>query len=304
MILPQALVTTLAPVLFAWSFTGGIDSPVVDQDSVTPLLSSPSHILAVTTSAKSPTEDYLPRRLYPGTYNNYCGPTPEVDRVGGCVAHGWHGDKPLDAVDDACRLHDVSYCQCESQLLQRQHQHQKRTSFEKNKEKDDSIPMLSSLTALRFATRPAMNSLGIDQEYYQCINKADRQLIARGLAIRAEQQRTACSTDPNLAWFCGRPSSGRDTLKAFEKVSLAIFLRSLDDDDGNLILGRKQQSSVLPSSSVTLSTLEAKRQQDLQRELQSGKSLAEAASSSRVVQDEEQMIQLLRIAEEERSDDI
>ena len=279
MIVTKTFEALLAPTLVALSLTGDVPSPI---DPTTTSSNAVPPTTRVSATNKSPTEDYLPRRLYPGTYQNYCGPTPEVDRVGGCVAHGWHGDDALDSVDAACRLHDVSYCQCESELLQRRH------AMRNEIDNDESIPMLSALTALRFATRPAMNSLGVDQQYYQCINKADRQLIATGLEIRGQQQRTACGTDPALAWFCGKqPSldSKRDTLAAFEKVSLNIFLRSLDDDD--------QRNTAQSSSSLSLSALEKQRRLDLQRELQSGKTLAEAAASDRVVQDEAQMIQRL-----------
>ena len=82
-----------------------------------------------------------------------------MDRVGGCIAHGWHGDDPADAVDAACRLHDVGYCRCEAALLDRK----QRT--------DESIPMLSALTALRFVARTAMDTAGVDAGYYDCIHR-------------------------------------------------------------------------------------------------------------------------------------
>ena len=47
-------------------------------------------------------EYYLPRLVYPGTYGNFCGPTPEFPR-------GWHGNQPVDAVDRACQAHDAAY---------------------------------------------------------------------------------------------------------------------------------------------------------------------------------------------------
>ena len=50
--------------------------------------------------------------LYPGTYGNYCGPTPEIDRAS-CTAHGRFGDDPVDIVDAQCRVHDLGYCNCE-----------------------------------------------------------------------------------------------------------------------------------------------------------------------------------------------
>ena len=310
MLLKQVVSSVLAPAFVALSATtGNIPNDVLlNSDSVSTLASS-SNLLAtttVTTSAaaaaavagtKSPTEDYLPRRLYPGTYQNYCGPTPEVDRVGGCVAHGWHGDDPADAVDAACRLHDVSYCQCEVALLERKQQ------------ADESIPMLSALTALRFATRPAMNTAGVDAAYYDCIHQADQQLIATGLTIRGNQQRTACSTDPALSWFCGKSEGSKDTLGAFEKVSLNIFLKSLDDDENPGILVKlphngimKNNKESVQSSSVSLSALEKQRSLDLQRVLKSGKSIAEAASSPEVVRDEQELLRRLGVATSEAND--
>ena len=214
-----------------------------------------------------------------------------MDRVGGCVAHGWHSDDPADAVDAACRLHDVSYCQCETALMERKHQ----------ADKEESIPMLSALAALRFATRPAMDRAGVDVAYYDCINRADRQLIATGLTIRGNQQRTACSTDPALSWFCGKQQgSSKDTLGAFEKVSLNIFLKSLDDDEHPGILAKLPYNVMnnrsVQSSSVSLSALEKQRSLALERQLKSGKSIAEAASSPEVLKDEQELLQRLGVA--------
>ena len=93
-------------------------------------------LLALTLqSAPTP---YLPRVLFPGTYGNFCGPTPEhvwaeskhpntkvcntkniVSRgktsrknrfsvEGGCAPHGRRGDAPIDVVDAACAAHDAA----------------------------------------------------------------------------------------------------------------------------------------------------------------------------------------------------
>lgn len=232
--------------------------------------------------------------------------------MGGCVAHGWHGDDPADAVDAACRLHDVSYCQCETALLQRKHQ---------TNDEEESIPMLSALTALRFATRAAMDRAGVDAAYYDCINRADRQLIATGLTIRGNQQRSSCSTDPALSWFCGKnnnnqqgSSSKKDTLGAFEKVSLNIFLKSLDADEQQhssgmmMMLASKLPYNVMnnksvQSSSVSLSALEKQRSLALERQLKSGKSIAEAASSPEVIKDEQELLQRLGVVVAQSDDD-
>ena len=289
--------SVLAPALVALSATSGYlpaHNVPWDSDSVATFPTPP-------TTTKSPTEDYLPRRLYPGTWGRYCGPTPEIDRVGGCVAHGWHGDDPTDAVDAACRLHDVSYCQCETSLLTRKKQQGSEES---------SIPMLSALTALRFATRPAMNTAGVvDGAYYDCIHQADRQLVATGLTIRGNQQRTACSTDPALSWFCSKPEGSRDTLGAFEKVSLNIFLKSLDDDEHPGLLAKLPYNIIInnhkpvQSSSLSLSALEKQRSLDLERELKSGKSIAEAASSPQVMRDEQELLRRLAGMEAVKDDD-
>jgi hypothetical protein len=227
----------------------------------------------IVTTPSSNTENYLPRRLYPGTYKNYCGPTPEITVRGGCTAHGWHGDEALDQVDEACRLHDISYCSCESQLLPRKN----------NANGDQQIKGLSSIVALRFATLPALyQTHTVDKEYLDCIHKADTELIATGIKVRGQQQRSNCDQslgDPSLGWFCKEGG----TLAAFEKVNLNIFLRDLDADE----------SSINPHPRMTLSQLERKRRNDLMREVKSGKTIGDASSSKIVEEDEEQMLQLL-----------
>lgn len=215
--------------------------------------------------AVSPTENYLPRRLYPGTYGQFCGPTPEVEVKQSCSVHGWHGDVPIDKVDEACERHDIAYCKCEDELLSR-----------RQAPKED-LPMLSSMTALRFATKSALTkTLPVDNLYFQCINKADREIIKTGIQVRSEMQRSGCSTDPSLAWFC---ELGQGTLGVFEKVNLDIFLKDLDFDD--------------QYQKVPLQELERKRQLDLSAQLKNGKNLAEAASSGPVKEDEQAMLQRL-----------
>jgi hypothetical protein len=297
-----SLSTTSRPFSFPWSAT------------------TSSTVLSSTSS----TADYLPRKVYPGTYKNYCGPTPEVQVQKGCTAHGWHGDTPVDLVDDACRLHDVSYCQCESQWLTRQH----RTV-------EESVPLLSSMVALRFtmaapaaaatSTLPAtvqelIPKLPVDTDYRDCIHRADQELIARGIQVRSQMQATGCSTDPSLAWFCDItttmvPSdtahrtnplksrsafgSGSSTLQVFEKVNLDIFLRDLDSDDD--YYNRRTATAATTSntavatarSSVSLVELERQRQWKMTQELKSGKTVAEAVSSPSVKQVELQMLQRL-----------
>lgn len=245
----------------------------------------PREILLRRPPSSSSTENYLPRRLYPGTYKNYCGPTPEITIQDGCRARGWHGDEALDQVDAACQLHDVSYCSCETQLLSRKY------AAGKAKERTEG---LSSIVALRFATRSTLYKTNtVDKEYLGCIHKADTELISTGIKIRGQQQRSNCGLDPSLSWFCQEGG----TLAAFEKVNLNIFLKDLDADE------RSYFSQKFPSS-ITLSQLESKRQSDLMKEVKSGKTIADASSSQTVEEDEEQMLQLLRIVEVSETGDV
>jgi len=230
-------------------------------------------------------ENYLPRRLYPGTYKNYCGPTPEVSPSRGCVAHGWHGDNAVDAVDGACRLHDLGYCKCQSELLTR------RGGGDITATTDfASSSFLSSAVALRFVTKPILSGTDdgavapknqiVDSDYLSCIKRADQELLTRGIQLRSEQQRDNCSSDPDLSWFC-RPSS--KTLQAFEQVNLNIFLHNMDSDN-NSNSGRKD----------SLVQWEHQRQADLAKETtKEDHSLSKAVSSSAVRHDEEEMLQLL-----------
>mmetsp|Transcript_28010 Transcript_28010/g.80963 ORF Transcript_28010/g.80963 Transcript_28010/m.80963 type:complete len:369 (-) Transcript_28010:1148-2254(-) len=257
----------------------------------------------------SPTENYLPRRLYPGTYQNYCGPTPEVQVKGGCIAHGWYGDAPADQVDAACEQHDVAYCNCETKFLQRKRMKRVSPAQEIQQQSSDddeeSIPLLASMVALRFATRPALQvtpTIQADAEYFDCVHRADQEIIATGIRIRGEQQRAGCSTDPSLAWFCDM--SGKGTLAAFEKVNLSIFLRDLDNDgDGGKdssdidasrwAVFRTKPSDKKSSARETLSQIEYRRENDIMRRLQSGVSVSEAASSEDVMADEEKLLSKL-----------
>ena len=263
---PQIIGAAVGSILFSVSAILPVEISSLPQlVQTTEITFSKPSISVSTTANASPTVDYLPRRLYPGTYGEFCGPTPEIQVNQGCAVHGWHADVPKDRVDEACELHDIAYCKCEDELMARQ------------RNPNEEIPMLSSLTALRFATKPALDRTApVDKLYFDCINKADRQIITAGIQVRSEMQRSGCSADPTLSWFC---DLGQGTLGVFEKVNLDIFLRDLDFDDQN-----KQ---------VPLKELERRRQLDLQTELQRGKNLADAASSGPVQEDEQQMLKRL-----------
>lgn len=258
-------------------------------------------------SSSSPTENYLPRKLYPGTYQNYCGPTPEVQVKGGCIAHGWYGDAPKDQVDAACQQHDVAYCNCETKFLQRKRMKRQSPSQEIQTQmnsadvddEEEPIPLLASMVALRFATKPALQvapTIQADAEYFDCIHRADQELIATGIRIRGEQQRAGCSTDPNLAWFCDL--SGKGTLAAFEKVNLSIFLSDLDSDEGksDVDASRWTVFRTKSNSRETLAQIEHRRESDISRRLQSGVSVVEAANSPDVLADEEKLLSKLTTA--------
>jgi hypothetical protein len=218
-------------------------------------------------------DEYLPRVLYPGTYGNYCGPTPETTPRDGCRAHGWHGDESLDFVDEACRIHDIAYCHCEAAL-----EHRKGVQ---------DMPLVSALTALRFITGPLLIQEGADSEYLSCVNKADRQLITEGVRIRGEQQRDGCKN--GLSWFC-KPFTG--TLESFEQVSLNLFLKSLDADEeqARSTGGGGGGGAMMPRTSLL--ELEGKREADFTAAIQRGENVADAAAS--VQQHDDQIIQKLR----------
>ena len=157
-------------------------------------------------------EYYLPRLVYPGTYGNFCGPTPEFPR-------GWHGNQPVDAVDRACQAHDAAYAVCGSGLLKRQGP-------------AATPPLLSVLIALRATglTSPYLEKIGVDREYMRCVHSADQGLIRDGLEVRGSSQRNACADDPytNPPWFCSLQSL---TLARIERVDFDLFLANLDWDD-------------------------------------------------------------------------
>lgn len=246
----------LGSVLLAFSLIDG-SLPVGDQLRQVPPPPAPTR-----------TEGYLPRRLYPGTYGEFCGPTPEIEVKQSCTIHGWHSDFPKDEVDQACMLHDISYCQCETELLDR-----------RQLPKED-IPMLSSLVALRFVFKPVLErNLQVDQEYFECINKADRKLVATGIELRSKLQSNECSSDSALSWFC---ELDKGTLNIFEKINLAVFLRDLDFD----ATGREKE----PES---LTELERRRQLDLKQQLKSSKRLPDSVSSDAVRGDEQKVLQRL-----------
>ena len=91
LLMKQVVSSVLAPALVALSIMPE-DVPLIhvlpttnSESSTGACSSSSSTVLAATTTStassssatnKSPTEDYLPRRLYPGTYGQFCGPTP------------------------------------------------------------------------------------------------------------------------------------------------------------------------------------------------------------------------------------
>ena len=139
-----------------------------------------------------PSAPALARRLWPGTYGNYCGPTPEVDPSLGCVAHGWRGDAPVDTVDASCMQHDVSYCRCDQGLRQR----------------SGERPLLSVLTALRSQLGARVIDSTLDSTYLACVNRADTELIADGVRVRGRAQRDGCTGSDQPGWFCDlEPSS-------------------------------------------------------------------------------------------------
>lgn len=276
--LETSVKTALASALLVVSTTSPEPSALLQQSQTfvgTAAIPFPITILqSPSTIPSSATENYLPRRLYPGTYGQFCGPTPEVEVKNACTVHGWHGDDPIDKVDEACERHDIAYCKCEDELLSR-----------REAPKED-LPMLSSMTALRFATKPALTRVlpVVDNAYFNCINKADREIIKTGIQVRSDMQRSACATDPSLAWFC---ELGQGTLGVFEKVNLDIFLKDLDFDY------QQQQQYSNKKQLPQLQELERRRQLDLARELKQGKNLAEAASSAPVQGDEMAMMQRL-----------
>jgi hypothetical protein len=241
------------------------------------ILAASASFSSSSTLASSGTEEYLPRKLYPGSYGQFCGPTPEITPSGGCVAHGWHGDTAQDLVDDACRLHDISYCQCEAGL-------NGRTGGKE-------IGMLASKVALRGygPLREVLRRDGADPEYLMCIDAADKDLVKKGLALRAREERLIVDVgdgaaplapeDAALSWF--REKDKGNTLNRFEQVNLRVFLASLDSDTP--LADREGRPS--------LTQLEAVRERDLSKALKlNGGRMALAAADRAVVRDDEKLL--------------
>ena len=211
-------------------------------------------------------ENYVPRKIYPGTYQNYCGPTPEVSPRDGCQAHGWRSDVPSDEVDEACALHDKSYCICDAELRERMN--------------GKVINMLSTQAALRFFTGDILRAQGADREYLSCVDKADKDLLVRGLRIREKEERMLeplTESDRRLSWF-RQPERDRDhTLDRFENINLRIFLASYDKDRG-----------------TSLGVLEKERQQALKDALARNRGdMVRAANEAGVIEAAEKELRML-----------
>ena len=244
--------------------------------------------------SSSPTANYLPRILYPGTYGNYCGPTPEVT-CPDCKPNGWRGAEPLDRVDAACARHDVDYCGCENAWRER------RTA--RGLEADGSL--LSVFVALRGFEWPRtfLQARGIDDAYLQCVSRADAALLDKGISIRSEEQRSNCASSGSLTWFCDK---NKDTLLRFERVNLAIFLKALDSDRRNADNDQQQvQQQMQTQQQVqtqvqtqqqpppSLEMLEGRRRRALKLADARGEPLAAAVSSPAAVEAEEGLLSLL-----------
>lgn len=224
-------------------------------------------VAALVASALAPTPaisaEYIPRLLYPGTYGNFCGPTPEFPA-------GWRGDSPVDAVDGACQAHDAAYDACRVGLRDRRGARATPGS-------------LSVLTALRCTglTEPILALLGGDDEYLRCVHSADQGLIRDGLRVRGASQRNSCTGDgfEYPAWFCQLRSL---TLARIERVDFDLFLADLDWDDAQRANAARADQMVAPRPK--LKDLEARRR----KVLNSGvRPLPELARS---VQDIEEMM--------------
>eukprot|EP00747_Dinoflagellata_sp_TGD_P046701 gnl/TRDRNA2_/TRDRNA2_144584_c0_seq2.p1 gnl/TRDRNA2_/TRDRNA2_144584_c0~~gnl/TRDRNA2_/TRDRNA2_144584_c0_seq2.p1 ORF type:complete len:247 (-),score=22.28 gnl/TRDRNA2_/TRDRNA2_144584_c0_seq2:48-788(-) len=218
------------------------------------------------------------RLFWPGTYGNYCGPTPEIAlRIRSkdappltCAAHGWKADAPVDRVDSACLRHDLRYCSCEQDLLKRR----RATSAEDK--------LLSVLTALRASgrTESAMIQRGVDADYRSCIRRADQGLIADTMRVRGESQRKGCPADMPLKfppWFC-EPRSW--TLGRMERVNFDLFLADLDSD-------------VTDEGRSSLLALERQRRSTINSAVDAGIPLPKVASSKAVLALESNMRALL-----------
>ena len=169
---------------------------------------------ATATAERSGYELYPPRLLFPGTYGNFCGPTPEFPR-------GWRGDEPVDAVDRACQRHDASYDLCADRLRARRGGRELPVGR-----------LLPTLAALRSTglTDGVLEASGVDAEYRRCVHAADQGLIRDGLEVRRASQRAECAGDAFdfPRWFCELRSL---TLARIERVDFDLFLADLDWDD-------------------------------------------------------------------------
>ena len=92
----------------------------------------------------------------------------------GCKVHGEIG-RSADEVDEACALHDKSYCICDAELRERMN--------------GKVINMLSTQAALRFFTGDILKAQGVDEKYVSCVDEADKDLLVRGLSIREKEER-------------------------------------------------------------------------------------------------------------------
>jgi hypothetical protein len=100
------------------------------------------------------------------------------------------------------------------------------------------INMLASKVALRGygPLREVLRKDGADPEYLMCIDAADKDLVKKGLALRAREERLLdgdddaplAPEDAALGWF--RQKDEGNTLNRFEQVNLRVFLASLDSD--------------------------------------------------------------------------
>ena len=232
--------------------------------------------------------DYLPRALYPGTYGNFCGPTPEINAPV-CVAQGRYSNAPIDAVDEACMNHDLEYCQCESAWQDRRRS--------RGREADGSAISLLFATRFTAASSAALDARGVDGEYRSCIRRADIDLLERGIVLRARAQQSSCTaagsgsastgTGTGISeqkvpdWFCD-PHEG--TLGRFENVNLALFIRDVDDDLASNVQSRKRY----------LRQLETHRKEIMETGKLAGAPLSKTASSVKDI--DELMLSALRDA--------
>ena len=177
------IISNLALCLIgALAFQDMLPSPISQQQDVAiEVIINKNH-----EQKQSSTENYLPRKMHPGTRKKYCGATPEIAIQDSCRARGWHGDEALDEVGSACQLHDASYCNCESGLIER-------------KSRTKQTNSLASLITLRFVALSDLSPLdAIDHERLKRAKKAGTNLIARGMRLRQQNQQSNCAMNPSL----------------------------------------------------------------------------------------------------------